>query len=188
MSIEINRISSWKDVLNSARFTVNKTDIENEPSTDFKNSILMSQHSPIRSLIFEVTIRGIKCWVSQHIARHDAFASHETHYVGTSREDINEAVIDRDEMKQSALVNHRIMLNAEDFINISRKRLCNKAHRDTVGVWRAVLNHLSEIEPEIASKCVPECVYRGFCPYKTTCGYFTTKNFDNSLKSYRDGM
>lgn len=186
MDVTIKKLTDWKDVLDAARFTVNKEDLNKEPSILFKNDILMSQHSPIRALIFQVDLYGIKSWVSQHVARHDAFASHETHFVGTSREDLNPNIVNRDDMPQGALVNHRILLNAEDFINISRKRLCNKAHNDTIKVWRGVLSKLHEIEPELASKCVKECVYRGFCPFKEKCGFYETDFFVKALKRYRN--
>ena len=185
MEIKIDRLSNWKNVLNSARITVNKADLDKEPSNQFKKDILISQHSPIRALMFDLSISGIKCWISQHFARHDAFATHDVSFVSTSREDLNANIVDRDSMPQGALVNHRILLNAEDFINISRKRLCNKAHKEVKSVWSGVVDKLYEIDPELASVCVPECVYRGFCPYKNTCGYANTPLFDKRKSEYR---
>jgi hypothetical protein len=51
--------------------------------------------------------------------------------------------------------------NAQAFINISRKRLCKGcASPETRQAWEIVIKALSEIDPILAEKCVPECIYR----------------------------
>ena len=52
--------------------------------------------------------------------------------------------------------------------------------------WEIVIEKLKEIDPILAEKCVPECVYRGFCPeHKRCCGYVNTKAFKKKLEEYR---
>ena len=187
--VEVKKLTDWSEVLDAARFTVNKTDLGKEPSVEFKNSIIMAEHSPIRSLIFIVTLYNVPTWVSQHIARHDAFAGHntregasDTQYVATQRSD--RTGVDRSELSQEELVDHRILLNAQDFIVISRKRLCNCASPETEFVWEKVREEVAKIEPELASMMVRECVYRGFCPEMKCCGYVNTDKFKEFRNHY----
>lgn len=77
--------------------------------------------------------------------------------------------------------------NAQAFINISRKRLCKGcASFETRMAWEVIIDALKEIDPVLAEKCVPECLYRGFCPErKRCCGYVNTKKFEKDLEIYR---
>ncbi len=188
--VEIKKLTDWSEVLDAARFTVNKKELEKEPSSDFKRRILMAEHSPIRSLIFVIKLYNVPTWVSQHIARHDVFAGHntregaaDTHYVATQRSD--RTGVDRSKLSQEELVDHRILLNAQDFIIISRKRLCNCASPETRFVWEKIKEEVEKIEPELASRMVRECIYRGFCPEMKCCGYSKTKHFSQMLEEYR---
>lgn len=75
--------------------------------------------------------------------------------------------------------------NAQAFINISRKRLCSCAHRETRDAWKQVLEYLKTIDPILVEKCVPECVYRGFCPeVDRCCGYVNTDAYQKQRKEY----
>jgi hypothetical protein len=189
-SVNVRKVTEWKEVLNAARFTVNKDDIDKEPSDNFKAKVLLAEHSPIRMLTFEVSMYDIPSWVSQHIARHDAFAYHtvregalDTHFVGTQRTD--RTGIDRNKLPQDAPVNHRIYLNAQDLMTISRKRLCRCASKETRNIWNEVKMGISKIEPILSDKMCPECVYRGFCPEQYSCGYVQTEAFKKELETYR---
>lgn len=190
-TINVRKITDWKEVLNAARFTVNKGDISKEPSDKFKANVLLAEHSPIRTLMFEISMYNIPSWVSQHIARHDAFANHnvregasDTHFVGTQRTD--RTGIDRNKLPQDAPVNHRIFLNAQDLITISRKRLCGCASNETRKVWSDVKRQIGKIEPILSEKMVPECIYRGFCPEIESCGYANSEKFKKELEKYRN--
>lgn len=192
VKVEIKRLTNWSEVLDAARFTVNKCDLEKEPSEQFKTRILTAEHSPIRSLIFMVTLYNVPTWVSQHIARHDKFAGHtmregeaDEHFVATQRSD--RTGVDRSGLSQEELVDHRILLNAHDLITISKKRLCNCASPETRFVWQKVKEEVAKIEPELASRMVRECVYRGFCPEMNCCGFNKTQEYNDELFYYRIG-
>ena len=77
--------------------------------------------------------------------------------------------------------------NAQAFINISRKRLCyGCASKETREAWELVIEYLREVDPILAEKCVPECLYRGFCPEKKRCcGYVNTEAYKKRLEEYR---
>ena len=49
-----------------------------------------------------------------------------------------------------------------------------------------VINELRKIDPVLADKCVPSCIYRGFCPEIKSCGYYKTEDFQKRLKEYRN--
>lgn len=187
----VSKATEWDLVLDMARLTVNKDRLYKIPTNAFKKRILLAEHSPIRTLQYVIEIKNIPSWVSQHIARHDAFANHtvrdsngDVHFVGTARTD--RTGIDRNDLPQDAPVNHTIYCNANDLINISTKRLCACASKETREVWIAVKDAIERIDESMASVMVPSCVYRGFCPEGgNSCGYDKTQIFQIKLKEYR---
>lgn len=76
-------------------------------------------------------------------------------------------------------------VNAQALINISRKRLCGKASKETREAWRAVKKEMEKVDPVMASVMVPECVYRGFCPERKSCGFVNTEAYRRMLGEYR---
>lgn len=71
MKVQLTNIKgTWNEVLNRARTTVNKKELDKEPSDEFKRKILRAEHSPIRGLIFCFKITELKSWVATHYARH----------------------------------------------------------------------------------------------------------------------
>lgn len=40
-----------------------------------------------------------------------------------------------------------------------------------------------KIDPVLVSKCVPTCVYRGFCPELKCCGYANTHQFHEAVEN-----
>ena len=174
--------SAWRDVADAARTTVRMEEGGGEPGTSWKRRMLMSEHSPIRLMTFRWKWINLKYWVSVHFVRHKVGIEH---YVSTQRTD--RTGTDRDGSPQSALVNHECCANAQTLITISRKRLCKQASPETREAWRLVLAEVAKTEPELAGVCVPECVYRGFCPEFRPCGYAGGAAFEKALKDYREG-
>lgn len=195
----------WIRVVNAARRTWGKAPINHEPSDKFKKKILLAEHSPIRLLEYDFTIENIRQWVTVHIVRH-----HEgcEKFVHTQRQDINKEIelitknvikvlsdlgLARDDWKERDYLfqgqenDMDMTCNAQAFINISRKRLCKGcASPETRMAWEIVIEMLREHDPILAEKCVPECLYRGFCPETDRCcGYVNTKKFEEDLKKYR---
>ena len=75
--------------------------------------------------------------------------------------------------------------NTQALINISRKRLCNCASKETREVWQAIKDKMKEVDPIMAKHMVRECVYRGFCPELKCCGFVNTSKFQEELSNYR---
>lgn len=195
----------WIRVVNAARRTWGKKPIDHEPGDKFKRKILLAEHSPIRLLEYDFTIENIRQWVTVHLVRHHQGCEK---FVHTQRQDINEQIeniskriIDilreegllregwreRDYLFQGEPNDMDMTCNAQSFINISRKRLCiGCASPETRLAWEIVIEKLREIDPILAEKCVPECVYRGFCPeFDRCCGYVNSKAYQKRLKEYR---
>ena len=197
--------TDWIRVLNAARRTWGKKPINKEPSVEFKKEILLAEHSPIRLLEYDFTIENLRQWVTVHLVRH-----HEgcEKFVHTQRQDINSEIEktvanmirvledagltrdgwrERDYMFQGEENDMDMSCNAQAFINISRKRLCyGCASKETREAWELVIEYLKEVDPILAEKCVPECVYRGFCPEKKRCcGYCNSETYKKRLEEYR---
>ena len=184
MKIEITKVTSWTDVLNAARFTQRKDPRSGEPSVAWKKKIIKAEHSPLRCLMFNIDFYDIPNYVSVHLVRH----VHAQPFVSTSRPDIDGKQIPREEQKKIDPVNMRLFLNAQEIINISRARLCNKAEDKTRLIWNKVIDELRKTEPELANACIPNCIYRGFCPEIKSCGLANGDLFLSKLKNYRDNL
>ena len=184
MKIEITRVTSWANVLNAARFTQRKSPRSGEPSVVWKKKIIKSEHSPLRCLMFNIDLYDIPNYVSVHLVRH----IHAQPFVSTSRPDIDGKQIPREEQKKIDPVNMRLFLNAQEIINISKVRLCNKAEIETRKIWKTVIEELRKIEPELANACVPSCFYRGFCPEIKSCGITDTETFYLAINDYEKSL
>ena len=180
MKIEITRVTSWTDVLNAARFTQRLPLKSGEPSVKWKKKIIKAEHSPLRCLMFNIDFYDIPYYVSVHLVRH----VHSQPFVSTSRPDIDRHQSSREEQRKTDPVNMRLFLNAQEIINISKVRLCNKAESETKRIWRITINELEKIEPELANACVPNCIYRGHCPEIKSCGFSDSEVFPMLVNDY----
>jgi thymidylate synthase ThyX len=184
MKIEIQRVTSWTDVLNAARFTQRKEPRSGEPSIAWKKKIIKSEHSPLRCLMFNIDLYDIPRYVSDHLVRH----VHTQPFVSTGRSDVLKENLPRDEQKMTDLYNTRLFLNAQEIINISKVRLCNKAEKTTREIWRQVIEELRKTEPELAAACVPSCIYRGHCPEIKSCGFADLETFPLMVNDYINSL
>lgn len=184
----LEQVTSWKRVLNAARRTIGKDPLEKEPSNSWKAKILLAEHSPIRLLEYDWTWGEIMQWVTTHLVRHHEGCEKMVHSQRGDRRAIFEeyGVESRNDLPQGALNDMDMSANAQALINISRKRLCSCASKETREAWKQVKEEIAKRDPILASKMVPECLYRGFCPeWMSSCGYSKTKKFEADLKEYR---
>lgn len=174
---------NWQNIKNATLTTIDK-DSGVYPNSEWKRRLLMSEHSPIRKLKVGWKWYDLMYWVSVHITRHKIGIDH---FVRTQRTDRTK--VNRNDLPQGAFVEHEVEANAQAIINTSRKRKCNCASPETKKAWNTALEELREVEPELVSVCVPECVYRnGFCPEMFPCGYNKTKAFQKELEEYLKGF
>lgn len=147
----------WKEVLNDCRFTVNKEDLDKEPSEAFKRKLLISEHSPIRDIIYKWEWRDIPHWVTVHWVRHKW-----EKFVATQRSD--RTGIDRHKLSQDEIQNMRGEANIQALIDTMRKRLCYQASPETRECAESLKLEIRKEDPLVADVLVPNCVYRGGCP------------------------
>lgn len=172
---------SWREVADAARTTIRQEEGTKEPSSKWKKRILLAEHSPIRKLCFNWKWIDLPYWVSVHFVRHKFGIEH---FVSTQRSD--RTGVQRDSNRQDAPVMHECFANAQSIMFISRRRLCSQASPETRNAWKLVVDEIGKKEPELAECCVPECVYRGFCPEFKSCGFVDTAEFKKAVKKYRE--
>ena len=180
---DLTQVTTWKRALNAARRTIGKNKLEKNPSKSWEAKILLAEHSPIRLVEYDWTWQDIMQWVTTHIVRH-----HEgcEKFVHSQRGDRRKLSVPRNELPQGELNDMDMTANAQAIINISRKRLCSCASKETREAWKQVIDEIRKIDPVLADKCVPECIYRGFCPeWMSSCGYSKTKKFEEDLAKCR---
>lgn len=181
-SVKFLKVSGdWRSVADAARTTIRKDEGTGEPSSKWKKRILLAEHSPIRKLCFNWKWIDLPYWVSVHFVRHKYGIEH---FVSTQRTDRTGE--DRTAKTQDAPVMHECFANAQAVMFISRRRLCSQASPETRAAWQLVVDEIAKVEPEIASCCVPECVYRGFCPEFKSCGFVDTPRFCEMVERYRN--
>lgn len=180
MEVTVTPITNWNHVLNAARFTQGKELIDKEPSIKFKKQMVRAEHSPLRCLMFYFDFYDIPYYVSVHLVRH----VHAQPFVSTSRPDIDGKQPPREGQRKSDPVNMRLLLNAQEIINISKVRLCNKAEFETRMAWHKAIIELYRIEPILATACAPNCYYRGICPEINSCGLYQSNGFAESYDKY----
>lgn len=182
MEVTAKRVTSWERVVDAARMTSNKPPLGREPSDAWKRKAILSEHSPIRLLEFDVVIKDLPYWVSVHLVRHKVGLEF---FVTTQRDDRCDNEVPRGKKPQDALVTMQISGNAQAFINVSRKRLCMQASPETRKAWILVKEAIRRVDPIVADAMVPECVYKGYCYEMKPCGYAETSIFENELKRHR---
>lgn len=157
MQVKVTKLTS-KDLLDKAcSFTVNK---EVHPSLA---KMYDAEHSVIRTQLFCIELFDIATFVSVHLVRHNVGI---THYVKSNRED---RIGYTGDTGRNHPVNHMMILNAQSLINMARKRLCGKAHKETRDVMQAIVNGIEVVDPDLWQFLVPECVYRGRCHELKPC-------------------
>ena len=168
MNIEILKHptdADWLLCKKCALVTVSK-DTDKVPINDWKEKLLRSNHSPIRTLQFCFRLTDIPYWVSVHLVRH----VHATPFVSSQRND-RQTKYDRGVARQDAPVTMCWYMNAEELITIAHKRLCSRASKETRDLVKAICEKVIETNPEFKSVLVPNCVYRGgLCDEFNCCG------------------
>ena len=176
----MKKVGSWREVADAARTTIRLDEGVKEPSPRWKKRILLAEHSPVRKLCFNWKWVDLPYWVSVHFVRHKFGIEH---FVSTQRTD--RTGTPRDSSRQDAPVMHECFANAQAVMFISRRRLCGQASPETRAAWKLVVDEIAKTEPELAVCCVPECVYRGFCPEFKSCGFCGTQAWKEAVERYR---
>ena len=128
------------------------------PTDEWKVKLLKSEHSPIRTLWFAFRME-IPYWVSVHFCRHKFGVEH---FVSTQRDDRHpEETVSRADKPQGEMVSHIMYINAQELMQMARKRLCNQASPETREVMKMIVNEVLKTNPEFKEFLVPACVNQG---------------------------
>lgn len=135
------------------------------PSTMTLEKIYRCRHSPARLMKFWIELTNIPTFVSVHLVRHKIGVEH---FVESNRDDrggAGNAAVTRE-----TPVNHGMDINAEAVLNMSLKRLCYAASKETVSAWMKVKKAMRKVDPALSDLMVPACVQCGYCPELKECG------------------
>ena len=201
MKVNVIQETPWSRALNAARRTIGKPPLNKEPSDNWRKMVIMAEHSPIKLVEYLISFKDLRQWVGVHLLRHE----HMLPFIHSQRVDRREDIdsltervmsIIEEDVKSDESFNKRdylfqgepndqdFVVNAQTLINISRKRLCHCASKETREAWVAVKEAIKEFDPIMASFMVPNCIYRGRCPEMNTCGYYKTDKFKKELEEY----
>lgn len=171
----------WKAIKNECRQTVNMGDSTKEPNDEWKKKLLICRHSPLRIGTVLFHFEDIPYYVMGHLVRH----VHAVPFVGTSRED--RTGVPREERRQTDLVNFDMYMNIEELMNISERRICMCADKETIKVWRAALMAVKELDENIYWSNVPQCVAHGGCiePF-SNCNFYDKLMIGSSIDEQQD--
>ena len=174
MKVELLKYPEEKDwawVKTCTLNTVGKTSTK-APTEEWKEKILLAEHSPIRELWFGIKME-IPYWVSVHFVRHHIGVNH---YVQSQRNDRQDKY-DRTTAPQGELVSHIMSINAAELIFMSHKRLCAQASPETRQVIKMICEEVIKVCPEFEKLLVPLCEYRnGKCTEMFPCGRYKNNN------------
>lgn len=164
----VKKDADWRLAKNECRTTVNKKFTDNEPSGTFIHNLIISEHSPLRLIRFIFKFEDIPHFCMGHMVRHHVGVEK---FVGTQRSD--RTGIDRSNLSQTTPVTMDMEVNGQALIDISRKRLCYQASKETREIWEEVKKSIRDSdEKELSDAMVPNCVYRCGCPEFASCGYW----------------
>ena len=76
------------------------------------------------------------------------------------------------------------LINAEAIINMSRKRLCTKASKETREIWQKVCELIEECDPDLYPHLVKPCVLYQRCREVKCCGYIHTEQYRKEVEEY----
>ena len=127
---------------------------------------MISEHTPIRLIEVDWSWKGIKSWVATEWSRHKF-----EKFITSQRND-RQKNYDRNKAPQDAPVNYDGFANAQNLIDVWRKRLCFCATNEARTLAEDFKKELEKTNPELASVLVPNCVYRCGCPEFECCGFW----------------
>ena len=162
-------------------------------------------HSPIRTQLFWVELRNIPLFVASQLVRSQVGVqffqtSKRIDRGGEDFREVCENILNKlnagedvskdieslpDRFDRYAPTDLAFIINAEALINMSHKRLCNKASIETREIVGAIKEKIKTIDPELYKHLVPMCIYRGgICSEPNGCGLNKSEIFKKMLENY----
>ena len=179
----VNFNVDWFAIKDACMHTIGKEAVA-EPSSEWKRTLLICRHSPIRRSLISVKWEEIPSYVSTHFCRHSVGV---TPYVSTSRED--RTGVPREERKQTDMVSMQMDMNIQSLFNIMEKRLCKCSDINTIKYAKGLAEAIKEYDEDIYWACVPQCVRCGGCvePF-SNCNFYSNLMKDHTLEEQQNVM
>lgn len=77
------------------------------------------------------------------------------------------------------------IINAEAIMNMSAKRLCSKASKETREIWQQTLDLIEEADPDLVKFCKRPCVLSGVCRESKSCGFMASEEYIAQRRFYK---
>ena len=159
----VNDITGVKWFKRACEVTTGKK-LKKEQAENLLKKMYKAEHSPIRTRIFFIEIKNVPTFVCNHFVRHKVGVeffclSHRSDRTGV-----------KDELSNRLTpTSFAMLVNAQALINMARKRLCNKASKETCEVMGLIKDTMGAVDSELAYRMVPDCEYRGRCCEIQSC-------------------
>ena len=169
--------------------TMGKRAKHNRPETheearDYYVKMFISEHSLIEWPKFRVTDMECRGDVASHFVRHSKGSPRPA--VQSSRPDWNNG--ESRKALDKTFIGYTEMWDAWSWIHMCRQRLCNRASEIDRAWLRVVLDVMKTSNDPFFEAlemcCVPNCVYRGYCPELKSCG--KAPGYKNILNRYSE--
>lgn len=138
-----------------------------------------SLHSNARTQLFWIKMFDIPLFVASHLVRH----VHAQPYQRSKRPDRDPIAQD---LGRNTPTDLALLVNAEEIINISLKRLCFQASQETREIWQSVLQEIAKVDPDLPKFCVKPCVANGgICREPKSCRFNRSSLCTKAVEQYR---
>ncbi len=160
----------WDIIYKACQITRGKKDtsffdLDENKQKEFKLKLIKSEHSPIRIGEIVVLFENVKSFVVFEFDRHKVGCEF---FEKSNRCDFSQILEDED-INRNTPIDFIAIFNMQAILNISKQRLCNKAHPEARYLWSKVKNEISKIEPELASLMLPKCKFYNVCNEFKSC-------------------
>lgn len=169
MDLDFIDVDGWDWAFKAALTTVHKSPLYIQPTSNWKTKMLIAEHSPIREVKIRFKFKSIKRWIADQLVRHNVGVNN---YMGTGRPDRGNVPRSEQTMEMETMLMQSH--NAQSFIREAQTRLCvGCVSTDTRHLMENLVKEVGKTNPEVASVCVPPCVYRHGCKEAfTTCKHY----------------
>ena len=177
VDVSIRPLIQWDEAYRAALATQGIDSQGKFPSMDWRIRSLMAEHSQVKLVEFHLSLKHLMQFVGVHLIRHPYLLPfvHSQRIDRDQKEEIERftqkfmSVLEEDikndpdfnprwVLPQGTQNDHDFYLNAQTFVNISRKRLCSCASKETRQVVQLVKERIKEVDPAVYHCMVRQCV------------------------------
>jgi len=183
MKAQVTRLTDWQLAADVAARTQRIQPREITPQ--FLAKLIVSEHSPLRVILFQIDLFDVPYYVHVHLVRHKVGVEF---FVRSQRPDSTNPVdYDRAAQRQDAPIDVTMVLNLQALLNIVKVRLCAAADPKTQEIAQlirqAFLDSDDELMRLVGKFLRPRCEWSGgYCrePFRP-CGKYPLMLFHSEV-------